>query len=73
MKNKHIMRFDYSEKYGKQLFLSETVLYDDRDYSEEEIKKAVEADTVNELHGVIKCYTADFEKCFRSLINKEDN
>ena len=71
--NHHIMKVEYEEKYSKKLIVHKTVLYDGRDYDEITIFKAIKDGSINKLRGVIECYTPDFEQCFRSLINKEDN
>lgn len=71
--NHHIMKVEYEEKYSEKLIVNKTVLYDERDYDEKIISKAIKEGRINELRGVIECYTPDFEQCFRSLINKEGN
>ena len=71
--NHHIMKVEYKEKYNEKLIAHKTILYDERDYDEITIFKAIKEGNINELRGVIECYTPDFEQCFRSLMNKEGN
>lgn len=71
MKNKYIMRCDYTEKFWSGREENKTVLFDLRDYTKEQIYDMIRNGKVEKVNNVIICDTENYERVFRSLLKKE--
>ena len=66
----HVKQISWDEKLGN-IIVHKIDLYDERDYSDEEILEAVNDGEIETFVGVVVCYKRDYELAFRSLKNIE--